>query len=272
MQGAGCALSSFNIWECPDQVDLSGQDLTGCDLSNSQFTNCNLAGADLSGITMQYAWFTGCDVSGALFSGADWYNGVLVQSSAIGAIFAGAELFGNGFQSTNFTNSIFDNANIDNSDFTGSNLTAASFCGATGSFFSTWDATCVDGTLAADHGGTCDGHLGEEACECGVLTRCIGACVDLQTDAAHCGACGNACSAGATCTSGSCTTPDPCGSGESVCGFPLSNAICCDDATEFCCEQICPNGEDRACCPNGYQCAGVTGVGNRCIPPGETGF
>jgi len=35
--------------------------------------------------------------------------------------------------------------------------------------------------------------------------RCNGACVDPDTDPAHCGACGNACGAGETCASGACT-------------------------------------------------------------------
>lgn len=36
---------------------------------------------------------------------------------------------------------------------------------------------------------------------------CAGACVDLDTSVAHCGACGHACGAGASCVGGVCQTP-----------------------------------------------------------------
>ena len=36
------------------------------------------------------------------------------------------------------------------------------------------------------------------------LADCGGTCVDLGTDAAHCGRCGNACGAGQTCRNGRC--------------------------------------------------------------------
>lgn len=43
---------------------------------------------------------------------------------------------------------------------------------------------------------------------CGVgEVLCGGACVDLASDAAHCGACGNACEAGFACTAGDCVCP-----------------------------------------------------------------
>ena len=48
-------------------------------------------------------------------------------------------------------------------------------------------------------------------------TRCAGACVLLTSDAAHCGACGNACMAGQSCSAGVCGTVCPIGM--SLCGM-----------------------------------------------------
>jgi hypothetical protein len=45
---------------------------------------------------------------------------------------------------------------------------------------------------------------------CGLLVACGGECVDLASDAAHCGACDKACAAGEQCASGACFSPDPC--------------------------------------------------------------
>ncbi len=45
---------------------------------------------------------------------------------------------------------------------------------------------------------------------------CGAACVDVQTTAAHCGRCGNACGTGQTCVAGVCTTP--CAAPRTVCG------------------------------------------------------
>jgi hypothetical protein len=47
--------------------------------------------------------------------------------------------------------------------------------------------------------GTCDTRL----------TACSGVCVELGGDESNCGACGNACSAGQSCSSGTCVTPQP---------------------------------------------------------------
>jgi GH18 family chitinase len=54
----------------------------------------------------------------------------------------------------------------------------------------------------------CPGHLvcraGECVCAGAGLSDCAGACVDLQTDDAHCGSCGHACPPGQHCEAGAC--------------------------------------------------------------------
>jgi len=51
---------------------------------------------------------------------------------------------------------------------------------------------------------TATGPSGVSAAECPTGTVCGDECVDLQSSAEHCGACGTACSAGETCLAGSC--------------------------------------------------------------------
>jgi len=70
----------------------------------------------------------------------------------------------------------------------------------------------VDFTPEAGSSG-CASHLtcdaGDCVCPGAGQTECDGACVDVQTDAAHCGACGEACSEGQTCVAGACTGEPP---------------------------------------------------------------
>jgi hypothetical protein len=63
------------------------------------------------------------------------------------------------------------------------------------------------------------------------------ACVDLDTDIQHCGACDNACPAGISCTAGSCTCP----AGQQLCGD-----VCLDTQAD---PQNC-GGCGDACAPN----------------------
>lgn len=55
-------------------------------------------------------------------------------------------------------------------------------------------------------GQTC--NAGTCACPAGQML-CAGACVDTNTNAAHCGTCGNACAAGTSCTTGRCMGMPP---------------------------------------------------------------
>lgn len=51
---------------------------------------------------------------------------------------------------------------------------------------------------------TCNGTSCGETCPSG-LTLCGGSCLNIKTDAAHCGSCSNACPSGSTCAAGACT-------------------------------------------------------------------
>lgn len=60
--------------------------------------------------------------------------------------------------------------------------------------------------------GYCDATITGPTLPCRPIdTTCSGACADLQTSAAHCGACGRACAAGETCTAGACGLACPTG-------------------------------------------------------------
>jgi hypothetical protein len=49
------------------------------------------------------------------------------------------------------------------------------------------------------------GYCSGGTCLCALPTKyCGGACVDPQSDAAHCGKCDNACAVGQLCSGGSC--------------------------------------------------------------------
>jgi hypothetical protein len=66
---------------------------------------------------------------------------------------------------------------------------------------------------------------------------CSGLCVDVQTDARHCGACGNACAAGQSCAAGRCTTI--CAPGQTVCGATC-RATQTDPDHCGACDMACP--------------------------------
>jgi hypothetical protein len=74
------------------------------------------------------------------------------------------------------------------------------------------------------------------ACEGGAAAVCSGACVDLSSNAQHCGACGRACGDGGTCSMGVCSA---------TCG--LAGLPCCAGGV----------------CEEGALCTGGTCVANR---------
>lgn len=87
------------------------------------------------------------------------------------------------------------------------------------------DQACPDGITDQCAGGVC--ICGGEGAPCEAGLRCCSsvgtsACVDVDTDPDHCGACGVVCRFNEACVGGQCTRGEPC---EERCG---SGLICCD--------------------------------------------
>jgi choice-of-anchor A domain-containing protein len=89
-------------------------------------------------------------------------------------------------------------------------LGACNGCAAT-----TCGGACVETATDAANCGACGNACASgSTCSGGICsacdgTLCGGSCVATATDAANCGACGNACAAGSTCSAGACTSPNP---------------------------------------------------------------
>jgi hypothetical protein len=98
---------------------------------------------------------------------------------------------------------------------------------------------CVDVSTDANHcggcGRLCDGSCTGGTCACSSgRTWCGDRCVDTSTDARHCGSCTGLCAAGQECTGGSCS----CGAGEiscsSACTDPLTDGSNCGECGVNC--------------------------------------
>jgi hypothetical protein len=91
--------------------------------------------------------------------------------------------------------------------------------------------------------------------------NCFTDCLDLRSDATHCGACDKQCRKYEECRNGSCVCP----------GQTCANGSCCPAGYGCvgegtgCCPlgySSCGNGR---CCPNGYRCGGT--CGQECCKP-----
>ncbi len=104
---------------------------------------------------------------------------------------------------------------------------------------------------------------------CGTLATCGSQCVNLQTDAAHCGACGSACAVGQSCSVGKC-----CPSGQINCG-----GICVATQSDpnHCggCNIACSSGQNcisGLCCAVGLSNCGGGGCVNTISDPQNCGY
>jgi len=90
-----------------------------------------------------------------------------------------------------------------------------------------------------------------ETCNVGDL------CIDLSTDPAHCGECGNACPATAPCIDGTCTCPN----GESVCNGSCvdltSDPTSCGTCGTDCVDLFCLEGQCSSDCGDLSECSGA---------------
>jgi hypothetical protein len=86
------------------------------------------------------------------------------------------------------------------------------------------------------------------------------ACVDLETDAQHCGACDNVCPAGVPCSAGSCVCPDGQEICDSACVDTQSDPQHCGGCGSGCApDEVCSMG---ACADT---CAALTDCGGACV-------
>jgi hypothetical protein len=125
---------------------------------------------------------------------------------------------------------------------------------------------CDASTLSCCDGLSCIGGV----CSCpGGSTFCLDAapdtCVDLGSDSANCGACGNACGAGKECVAGQCvcdlqSCPDGCCSASGAC--ETLSASACQTATGACAVGSCDDGND---CTYGDHCDGHGSCGGTAI-------
>ena len=100
------------------------------------------------------------------------------------------------------------------------------------------------------------------------LTECDGTCVDIRANPNHCGACGNACTAGQSCMDGACTAMmRTCPDGQTDCGGTCANtttdAMNCGACGSACgAGQMCVGGAcmTPATCPSGQTDCGGTCV------------
>lgn len=101
------------------------------------------------------------------------------------------------------------------------------------------------------------GHKSKHPCQTGLTACTVGKkrhrkhiCVDLETDAGHCGTCKQACENGEACQQGSCGAADPCASCK---------------ADQVCCNGACVDGE--CCDASGCAVAGETCKQHLCVCP-----
>ncbi len=126
-------------------VDMSGRDLTGDDLSNTIITDTNLSdailvGADLSNAVLIGTTLTGADLTDANLAGVslaykDLTGTILTGADLTGAVLPSDYLSGKNFQGTIFNGVDLSGKDLSNSDFsyadfTGTNLENTNLTGA----------------------------------------------------------------------------------------------------------------------------------------------
>jgi uncharacterized protein YjbI with pentapeptide repeats len=109
----------------PD-MDLTGLQFAGADLSKAIFLQCQLDGADFSGARLGQAVFLTAAGSGVNFSGADLENLRVVKDSRLDkANFTGAKLMKANLRGTDLSGSVFAGANLTDADLSETRLAHA---------------------------------------------------------------------------------------------------------------------------------------------------
>lgn len=108
---------------------------------------------------------------------------------------------------------------------------------------------CSTAECPANRAPDCVGNqctCASEGAPCSVGERCcsVGGCVDLQTDADHCGSCATACAACKVCVGGQCQNDTNNTSGH-LCANKCCNGVCCSAG------RICGGSPQQCCLPTG---------------------
>ena len=116
-------------------IDLSGADLTGAQLDNTDLSGINLNGAILSGADLRNANLSGttlneADLSGATLSGANLTTANLVEAILIGADLRTAYLREANASGANLREANMSGATLINADLSGASLRGADLRGA----------------------------------------------------------------------------------------------------------------------------------------------
>jgi uncharacterized protein YjbI with pentapeptide repeats len=115
-------------------VDMSGRDLTGDDLSNTIITDTNLSdailvGADLSNAVLIGTTLTGADLTNANLAGVSLAYKDLTGTILTGANLTGAVLPSDYLSGKNFQGTIFNGVNLSGKDLSNSDFSYADFAG-----------------------------------------------------------------------------------------------------------------------------------------------
>lgn len=136
---------AFPHWE----VDWSGCDLNGANLSHAGLIDANLSNAFLSRADLTSASIVGADLTNANLTSAILNDASLYSANLTDANLTNASLIETYMDSANLTNANLTGANLIDAVLAGANLTGV-----------VWNNTiCPDGTNSDDNGNTCINNL-----------------------------------------------------------------------------------------------------------------
>ena len=153
---AGCTLGSDGVsivWTCPRNTDLSGKDLSRCNLIGANLRQVFLTNADLREATLNNARLDGSQAHGADFGSFNNSDG----ATMVQATFRGTNLGGADFLKTDMREGDFTGASLNGARLVGAETQGAVFQDADLRGVKWQDARCPDGHYV--YSGNCCGYL-----------------------------------------------------------------------------------------------------------------